>query len=62
MWKILLQQRLPAKPPSACLLMVGTESYEDITLTQMRKTIARRLSDSKKYGSAFLPHHVHSNG
>lgn len=27
--------------------VVGQESYEDITLSQMRKTIARRLSESK---------------
>jgi pyruvate dehydrogenase E2 component (dihydrolipoamide acetyltransferase) len=33
--------------------IVGTESYEDITLSQMRKTIARRLSDSKNTAPHF---------
>ncbi|HLP32911.1 MAG TPA: dihydrolipoamide acetyltransferase family protein, partial [Bacteroidia bacterium] len=33
--------------------IVGTESFEDITLTQMRKTIARRLSDSKNTAPHF---------
>jgi len=28
-------------------VVVGEESYEDVTLSQMRKTIARRLSESK---------------
>lgn len=33
--------------------IVGTESFEDITLSQMRKTIARRLSDSKNTAPHF---------
>jgi len=34
---------VPAQLPA----VVGEESYEDVTLSQMRKTIARRLSESK---------------
>ena len=37
----------PAATQVALPQVVGQESYEDITLSQMRKTIARRLSESK---------------
>ena len=40
----------PGKPAAAPVVLpqvVGKESFEDVTLSQMRKTIARRLSESK---------------
>jgi pyruvate dehydrogenase E2 component (dihydrolipoamide acetyltransferase) len=33
--------------PAASASVMGTESYEDVPVTQMRKTIARRLAESK---------------
>jgi len=36
-----------ASKSAAASVQAGTESYEEVTLSQMRKTIARRLSESK---------------
>lgn len=36
-----------ARPAAASMVAMGQESHEDIPLTQMRKAIARRLSESK---------------
>jgi pyruvate dehydrogenase E2 component (dihydrolipoamide acetyltransferase) len=36
-----------AKPPVSLPRVVGEESFEEIAVSQMRKTIARRLSESK---------------
>lgn len=36
-----------AKAPVSLPKVVGEESFEDVTVSQMRKTIARRLSESK---------------
>jgi len=41
------QQSSAATPSVAAFLPNGTEGHTDIALTQMRKTIARRLSESK---------------
>lgn len=37
----------PSAKASKAAVSVGTESYEDVPLSQMRKTIARRLAESK---------------
>lgn len=37
----------PEKAPAVAAAPAGQESYEDVPLSQMRKTIARRLSESK---------------
>jgi pyruvate dehydrogenase E2 component (dihydrolipoamide acetyltransferase) len=37
----------PSAKTSKAAIPLGTESYEDIPLSQMRKTIARRLAESK---------------
>ncbi len=39
----------PSKPAQAIILpaVVGKESFEEVTVSQMRKTIARRLAESK---------------
>jgi pyruvate dehydrogenase E2 component (dihydrolipoamide acetyltransferase) len=41
------QQSSASTPSVAAFLPIGTEGHTDIALTQMRKTIARRLSESK---------------
>ncbi len=40
------QKAAPASAPAAALPAPAGENYEEITLSQMRKTIARRLSES----------------
>lgn len=42
-----------SRPAIALPAVVGAESYEDIALSQMRKTIARRLSESKNTAPHF---------
>ena len=37
--------------------IVAEESFEEIPVSQMRKTIARRLGRKQIYGTAFLPDH-----
>ena len=37
--------------------VVGEESYEEVKVSQMRKTVAKRLSESKFTGSSLLCDH-----
>jgi len=41
------QKRVAGSPPIVLPQVVGKESFEDIPVSQMRKTIARRLAESK---------------
>lgn len=42
-----VQGKTAGSAPIVLPAVVGTESYEEVTVSQMRKTIARRLSESK---------------
>ena len=57
-----LAEGVPRAPALVAPQALSDPDYEDVPLTQMRKTIAHRLVESLGPGPALLPHHRRGHG